>query len=96
MLAYPRAIVCLKQLEECACFQRSRAESPLDTLCALTRPRIPLSRTGCPFPNSWKWEIYRAAKSSPVGQSPVYFQTMPAAGKAGQAALKQLLGELNS
>jgi hypothetical protein len=47
-------------------------------------------------PNSWRWEIYRAGRSSPVGQSPVYFQTMSAAGKAGKAGLKQLLGELNS
>ena len=49
-----------------------------------------------PPPNSWRWEIYRAGRSSPVGQAPVYFSTMAAAGKAGKAALKQLLGELNS
>jgi hypothetical protein len=49
-----------------------------------------------PPPHSWRWEIYRAGRSSPVGQSPVYFRTMAAAGKAGKAALKQLLDELNS
>ena len=49
-----------------------------------------------PPPNPWRWEIYRAGRSSPVGQSPVYFRTMAAAGKAGKAALKQLLDELNS
>ncbi len=48
-----------------------------------------------PPPNSWRWEIYRAGRSSPVRQSPVYFRTMAAAGKAGKAALKQLLSELD-
>jgi hypothetical protein len=48
-----------------------------------------------PPPRSWRWEVYRAGRSSPVEQSPVYFQSMAAAGKAGKAALKQLLGELN-
>jgi hypothetical protein len=47
-------------------------------------------------PNPWKWEIYRAGKSNPIGQSPVFFHSMAAANKAGKAALKQLLAELNS
>jgi hypothetical protein len=46
-------------------------------------------------PNPWKWEIYRAGKASPIGQSPVFFHTMAAANKAGRAALKQLLATLN-
>jgi hypothetical protein len=46
-------------------------------------------------PNPWKWEIYRAGKSNPIGQSPVFFHTMAAANKAGKAALKQLLATLN-
>jgi hypothetical protein len=45
-------------------------------------------------PNPWKWEIYRAGKWSPIGQSPVFFHTMAAANKAGKAALKQLLATL--
>jgi hypothetical protein len=24
-------------------------------------------------PNSWKWEIYRAGRSNPIGQSPILF-----------------------
>jgi hypothetical protein len=48
-----------------------------------------------PPPNSWKWEIYRAGRWSAIGQSPVFFRTMAAANKAGKAALKQLLAELN-
>jgi hypothetical protein len=47
-------------------------------------------------PNSWRWEIYRAGRSNPIGQSPVYFRTMAAASKAGKAALKQLLDELDT
>lgn len=46
-------------------------------------------------PNPWKWEIYRAGKASPIGQSPIFFHTMAAANKAGKAALKQLLATLN-
>ena len=49
-----------------------------------------------PPPNSWRWEIYRAGRSSPIGQSPIFFRTMVAANKAEKAALKQLLGKLNT
>jgi hypothetical protein len=42
-------------------------------------------------PMAWRWEIYRAGRSSPIQQSTVYFQTMTMAGKAGKEALKQLL-----
>jgi len=47
------------------------------------------------LPDPWKWEIYRAGKSNPIGQSPVFFHTMAAANRAGKAALKQLLAKLN-
>jgi hypothetical protein len=47
-------------------------------------------------PNSWKWEIYRAGRSNPIGQSPIFFHTVAAANKAGKAALKQLLNKLNT
>jgi hypothetical protein len=49
-----------------------------------------------PPPNSWRWEIYRAGTSSPIGQSPTFFRTVAAAKKAGKAALKQLLVKLNA
>lgn len=49
-----------------------------------------------PAPNSWKWEIYRAGRASPIKQSPVFFRTMAAANKAGKAELKQLLAKLNT
>ena len=47
-------------------------------------------------PKSWRWEIYRAGRSNPIGQSPVRFHTVAAANKAGKAALKQLLAKLNT
>jgi hypothetical protein len=46
-------------------------------------------------PEPWRWEIYRAGRSSPIGQSQIFFHTMVAANKAGKAALKQLLSNLN-
>jgi hypothetical protein len=47
-----------------------------------------------PFPKSWRWEIYRAGRSSPVEQSPVYFETVARANRAGKDALKQFLKNL--
>ena len=47
-------------------------------------------------PNSWRWEIYRAGRSSPIKQSANFFRTMAAANKAGKAALKELLAKLNT
>jgi hypothetical protein len=49
-----------------------------------------------PPPKSWKWEIYRAGRQSPIEQSSVYFQTMAAASRAGKEALKQLLDKLHA
>ena len=47
------------------------------------------------LPNSWRWEIYRAGRASPIGQAPVFFHTMTSANKARKAALiKQLLAKL--
>jgi hypothetical protein len=47
-------------------------------------------------PKPWRWEIYRAGRLSPIGQSPIFFRTMAAANKAGKAALKELLAELRA
>ena len=45
-------------------------------------------------PGSWKWQIYRAGRSSPIKQSSVYFETMAAARQAGRKALNDLMGKL--
>jgi hypothetical protein len=47
-------------------------------------------------PKPWRWEIYRAGRTSPIKQSSVYFQTMTMASRAGKEALKQLLDEFHS
>jgi hypothetical protein len=49
-----------------------------------------------PPPKSWRWEIYRAGRQSPVQQSSVYFQTMAAASREGKEALKRLLDKLHA
>jgi hypothetical protein len=49
-----------------------------------------------PPPKSWRWEIYRAGRSSPIEQASVYFETMATASRAGKEALKQLLDKLHS
>jgi hypothetical protein len=45
-------------------------------------------------PISWKWEIYRAGRSTRIDQSSVYFHTMTTANQAGKEALKQMLDKL--
>jgi len=45
-------------------------------------------------PRSWKWEIYRAGRSSPIKQSSVYFLSVTTAHRAGKEALRQLLDKL--
>jgi hypothetical protein len=47
-------------------------------------------------PNRWRWEIYRAGRSSAVEQSATLFPTMTAAHKAGKEALSRLLKQLEN
>jgi hypothetical protein len=47
-------------------------------------------------PKRWKWEIYRAGRSSAVEQSTTFFSTMTAAHRAGKEALAQLFKELET
>ena len=44
-------------------------------------------------PKPWRWEIYRAGRSSPIECSSVLYETVEAANRAGKEALKQLLTE---
>jgi hypothetical protein len=46
-----------------------------------------------PPPKPWRWEIYRAGRSSPIECSSVLYETVEAANRAGKEALKQLLTE---
>ena len=44
-------------------------------------------------PKPWRWEIYRAGRSSPIERSKVFFETMIEAGQAGKAALRLLMSD---
>jgi hypothetical protein len=46
-----------------------------------------------PPPKPWRWEIYRAGRSSPIEQSEVLYETMTEANRAGKKALQLLLTE---
>jgi hypothetical protein len=49
-----------------------------------------------PLPKSWRWEIYRAGRSSPIQQSAVYFESVTEANRAGKAALRLMLSEFQN
>jgi hypothetical protein len=44
-------------------------------------------------PKPWRWEIYRAGRSSPIERSKIFFETMTEANRAGKTALRLLLSE---
>jgi hypothetical protein len=44
-------------------------------------------------PKPWRWEIYRAGRTSPIEHSETYFETATEATRAGKAALSLLLSE---
>jgi hypothetical protein len=46
-----------------------------------------------PPPNSWRWEIYRAGRTSPIDRSAAFFATMSEAKRAGTVALRSMLSE---
>ncbi len=46
-----------------------------------------------PPPNSWRWEIYRAGRTSPIDRSANFFATMSEAQRAGTAALRSMLSD---
>ena len=46
-----------------------------------------------PPPKPWRWEIYRAGRTSPIEHSKAYFESMAEASRAGKVALGLLLSE---
>ena len=86
-------------LESClvVVFRGHRAhESRMSKLCFDDTDYSVVVKNREPPPNPWRWEIYRAGRSSPMGHSQIFFCTVAAANKAGKAALKELLAKLNS
>src|SRR5215831_13123457 len=45
-------------------------------------------------PKPWRWEIYRAGRTSAIECSSVRYETVEAANRAGNEALRQLLTEV--
>jgi hypothetical protein len=46
-----------------------------------------------PPPKPWRWEIYRAGRTSPIEHSEVFFESMTEANRAGKAALRSFLSD---
>jgi hypothetical protein len=46
-----------------------------------------------PPPKPWRWEIYRAGRTSPIEHSGIFFESMTEANRAGKAALRLMLSE---
>jgi len=44
-------------------------------------------------PKSWRWEIYRTGRTSPIESSKKIFESMTEADRAGKLALALLLSE---
>jgi hypothetical protein len=44
-------------------------------------------------PKPWRWEIYRAGRTSAIVHSQAFFETATEANRAGKAALKVMLSE---
>jgi hypothetical protein len=52
-----------------------------------------VAKQGAPAPKSWRWEIYRADRTSPIERSRALFETMAEASCAGKIALRLLLSD---
>lgn len=46
------------------------------------------------MPKPWRWEIYRAGRTSPIARSEDYFESRSIANLEGKAALEQMLNKL--
>jgi len=46
-----------------------------------------------PLPKPWRWEIYRAGRTSPIEHSEVFFESVAEATRAGKVALQSLLSD---
>jgi hypothetical protein len=50
-------------------------------------------KLSAPGPKSWRWEIHRAGRNSPIERSKVLFDSATEASRAGKRALIGLLTE---
>ncbi len=75
---------------------RQAHKSPMDKLQFDRADYSVVVKNRAPPPKAWRWEIYRAGNASSIRQSPIYFDTVMAARRAGKEALKKLLDKLFS
>jgi hypothetical protein len=52
-----------------------------------------VAKNRAPPPKPWRWEIYRAGRTSPIEHSKAFYETMTEAKRAGKLALGLLLSE---
>jgi hypothetical protein len=53
---------------------------------------VVIKNRGLP-PKTWRWEIYRAGRRSPIEHSKIFFESATEANRAGKAALRLMLSE---
>jgi hypothetical protein len=46
-------------------------------------------------PKPWRWEIYRAGRTSPIEHSRIHFESTTEASRAGNVALRLLLSDFH-
>jgi hypothetical protein len=90
----------IKQAAFRVLFSKSRYFPPFSQYCVIvSRPMIDhedfsvVVKHRAPPPKSWRWEIYRAGRTSAIDHSEVFFDSMTEANRAGKAALKLMLSE---
>jgi len=82
-----------------AAIRRSKTAGTAAILCDNISPMIDhedfsvVVKHRAPPPKSWRWEIYRAGRSSPIDHSEVFFESMTEANRAGKAALQAMLSD---
>jgi hypothetical protein len=90
----------IKQVGFSVLFSKNLFSLPFVQYCVImSRPMIDhedfsvVVKHRAPPPKSWRWEIYRAGRTSAIDHSEVYFDSMTEANRAGKAALKLMLSE---
>jgi hypothetical protein len=70
--------------------------------CLMTRTMIDhedfsvVVKHRAPPPKAWRWEIYRAGRTSPIEHSEIFFGSAAEASRAGKVALSLLLSEFQN
>jgi hypothetical protein len=77
----------------------SQAQPPLPHCVLMSLPMIDqedfsvVVKNRASPPKPWRWEIYRAGRTSPIEHSEVFYESVAAANRAGKVALRSLLSD---